>query len=255
MNINRIILNLTVLTVGIPVIVWTILLNTISLDLPNSLTNSSISLLIAHPDDEAMFFGPTLARITSPEFNNNVSIICFSSGNFDGIGATRKRELKASAALFNVPWSRVKIIDDARFPDSQKVHWDASLLASEITGLLSPSTKILTFDNGGVSDHANHKAVFEASVLEKKATGRELFVLKSVPTWRKYIFVIDALFSLASPYLNPEEPKSILILSTRDDVAVTQSAMISAHQSQMKWFRYGWIYLSRYMVANDLVQL
>jgi N-acetylglucosaminylphosphatidylinositol deacetylase len=28
--------------------------------------------------------------------------------------------------------------------------------------------------------------------------------------------------------------------------------MISAHQSQMVWFRYGWITLSRYMYINDL---
>jgi N-acetylglucosaminylphosphatidylinositol deacetylase len=30
------------------------------------------------------------------------------------------------------------------------------------------------------------------------------------------------------------------------------SAMTQAHRSQMVWFRYGWITLSRYMVINDL---
>lgn len=39
-----------------------------------------ISLLIAHPDDEAMFFAPTLLALTKPELRNTVQIICFSSG-------------------------------------------------------------------------------------------------------------------------------------------------------------------------------
>jgi len=28
--------------------------------------------------------------------------------------------------------------------------------------------------------------------------------------------------------------------------------MTTAHKSQMRWFRWGWIVLSRYMVVNDL---
>jgi N-acetylglucosaminylphosphatidylinositol deacetylase len=28
--------------------------------------------------------------------------------------------------------------------------------------------------------------------------------------------------------------------------------MTTAHESQMRWFRWGWISLSRYMVLNDL---
>jgi N-acetylglucosaminylphosphatidylinositol deacetylase len=31
-----------------------------------------------------------------------------------------------------------------------------------------------------------------------------------------------------------------------------QKAMTVAHKSQMRWFRWGWIGASRYMVVNDL---
>jgi hypothetical protein len=46
------------------------------------LTNKRICLLIAHPDDEAMFFAPTLLALTEPALGNHVKILCLSSGRF-----------------------------------------------------------------------------------------------------------------------------------------------------------------------------
>lgn len=45
--------------------------------------NKRICLLIAHPDDEAMFFAPTLQALTDPALGNHVKILCLSSGPFD----------------------------------------------------------------------------------------------------------------------------------------------------------------------------
>lgn len=45
-----------------------------------TLTGKRILLLIAHPDDEAMFFGPSLLALTKPELGNHVKILCLSSG-------------------------------------------------------------------------------------------------------------------------------------------------------------------------------
>ena len=44
------------------------------------ITNKRICLLIAHPDDEAMFFSPTLLALTEPELGNHVKILCLSTG-------------------------------------------------------------------------------------------------------------------------------------------------------------------------------
>lgn len=44
------------------------------------LRNKRICLLIAHPDDEAMFFAPTVLALTRPETGNHVKILCLSSG-------------------------------------------------------------------------------------------------------------------------------------------------------------------------------
>lgn len=39
-----------------------------------------ICLLIAHCDDEAMFFSPTVIRLADPSLNNHFEIICLSNG-------------------------------------------------------------------------------------------------------------------------------------------------------------------------------
>ena len=47
-----------------------------------TLRRKRILLLTAHPDDEAMFFAPTLLALTRPEHGNHVKILCLSSGTF-----------------------------------------------------------------------------------------------------------------------------------------------------------------------------
>lgn len=40
----------------------------------------NIMMVIAHPDDEVMFFGPTLFGITKEKYANQVRILCLSNG-------------------------------------------------------------------------------------------------------------------------------------------------------------------------------
>jgi LmbE family N-acetylglucosaminyl deacetylase len=46
------------------------------------LVNKRICLLIAHPDDEAMFFAPTMLALTEPSLGNHIKILCLSSGEY-----------------------------------------------------------------------------------------------------------------------------------------------------------------------------
>lgn len=64
--------------------------------------NKRICLLIAHPDDEAMFFAPAVLALTRPETGNHVKILCLSTGDADGLGETRKKELVKSAMLLGL---------------------------------------------------------------------------------------------------------------------------------------------------------
>jgi N-acetylglucosaminylphosphatidylinositol deacetylase len=46
----------------------------------STIKNKRVCLLIAHPDDEAMFFSPTVLALTRPENGNHVKILCLSTG-------------------------------------------------------------------------------------------------------------------------------------------------------------------------------
>lgn len=58
---------------------WQITAQTVTSRLP-TLRNKRIVLLIAHPDDEAMFFAPTLLALTRGDLGNHVKVLCLSSG-------------------------------------------------------------------------------------------------------------------------------------------------------------------------------
>lgn len=53
-----------------------------------ALQNKRICLLIAHPDDEAMFFAPTVLALTRPETGNHVKILCLSAGTSNSLHAS-----------------------------------------------------------------------------------------------------------------------------------------------------------------------
>lgn len=67
-----------------------------------TLRGKRICLLIAHPDDEAMFFAPAVLALTRPELQNHVKILCLSSGDAAGLGDTRKRELVESGLVLGL---------------------------------------------------------------------------------------------------------------------------------------------------------
>mmetsp|Transcript_4729 Transcript_4729/g.6371 ORF Transcript_4729/g.6371 Transcript_4729/m.6371 type:complete len:148 (+) Transcript_4729:323-766(+) len=73
-----------------------------------------VLLVIAHPDDESMFFGPTLLALAGMQAE--VSVLCLSTGNFEGKGKQRSLELKAACRLFNVPPRHACQLSQAEFP-------------------------------------------------------------------------------------------------------------------------------------------
>ncbi|KAJ6005954.1 hypothetical protein N7451_003898 [Penicillium sp. IBT 35674x] len=260
------------------------------------LQNKRICLLIAHPDDEAMFFAPTVLALTKPELGNHLKILCLSTGDADGLGETRKKELQKSALQLGLrDESDVFIIDDpTRFPDSMTADWPAdqvsSLLASafspELAATLNGSKKadpkkaptatidiLLTFDQHGISNHINHRSLYHGAkhfmrLLMKDKPGFaspvELYTLTSLSMFRKYAGVLDAPISmlhgafsnvvarLSGVKKDGSGPARLLFVSSVAEWLTAQAAMVKCHQSQMVWFRWGWITIGRYMTVNDL---
>jgi N-acetylglucosaminylphosphatidylinositol deacetylase len=69
----------------------------------------NVMFVIAHPDDESMFFSPTINYFTSTACN--LHILCFSTGNADGMGSIRDQELHRACAVLKVPLQQLKILD------------------------------------------------------------------------------------------------------------------------------------------------
>lgn len=73
-----------------------------------------ILLVTAHPDDEAMFFAPTISALTSRPKSDGISLfhVCLSTGDADGLGETRKGELQKSLDLLGIGKRNRWIVDN-----------------------------------------------------------------------------------------------------------------------------------------------
>ena len=87
---------------------------------------SSILLVIAHPDDEVMFFTPTLNLLKE---KNEIHILSLSNGNFEGLGDLRASELLKSAALHSIPADNVTIIEHGSLQDSLQSIWPTEIIS------------------------------------------------------------------------------------------------------------------------------
>jgi len=245
-----------------------------------TLKGKRILLLIAHPDDEAMFFAPALLSLTRPELGNHIKILCLSSGNADGLGETRKRELVKSAMILGLrSEDDTLVIEDANFPDSMTTPWNPRLISNLLISAFAPKIAnmpadkapeasvdiLITFDANGVSSHPNHKSLYEGSksflrALMHRHSGWDcpikLYTLHSTNIVRKYMGILDAPATILSCILQRKEagayPNPLLFVNGVSKFAQARRAMTTAHKSQMVWFRWGWISVSRYMIINDL---
>lgn len=134
---------------------------------------------------------------------------------------------------------------------------------------------LVTFDGYGVSGHKNHVSLYYGAKawLGGMMTGKagwgcpvELYTLASTNVMRKYASVLDApitrlwgvlhnAFSGAGGKKNARKNEGHRRLFFVNDIGQWrkgQQAMRQGHKSQMRWFRWGWIGVGRYMVVNDL---
>lgn len=211
------------------------------------------------------------------------------TGNADGLGETRKRELAKSGMILGLRKpDDVFVVEKPEFPDSMTTTWDraaiSSLLSSAFAPNLSRSSRdaanantaptasidvLITFDAGGVSGHPNHISLyhgaraFVAALVAGKpgwAPPVDLYTLSTVSLPRKYAAFLDVLATLASWAVGADKkdkkhPGGLVFvngLAGHGGITTAWKAMVTAHKSQMVWFRYGWITLSRYMYMNDL---
>ncbi|XP_003132072.1 N-acetylglucosaminyl-phosphatidylinositol de-N-acetylase isoform X1 [Sus scrofa] len=208
-------------------------------------------LVTAHPDDEAMFFAPTILGLA--RLGHQLSLLCFSAGDYYNQGEIRKKELLQSCDVLGIPSSSVTIIDNRDFPDNPAVRWDPGRVADVLLRHIELNSidLVVTFDAGGVSGHSNHVALYAAArtlcAEGKLPKGCKVLALQSVNRLRKYISLLDLPCSLLLA-------RDALFVLTRQEVAQAQKAM-SRHRSQLLWFRRLYVLFSRYLRINSLRRL
>ncbi|XP_075246481.1 N-acetylglucosaminyl-phosphatidylinositol de-N-acetylase-like [Convolutriloba macropyga] len=208
-------------------------------------------LLIAHPDDECMFFGPSIHKLL--EIGFDVQCLCLTNGNFYGQGKLRTEELIKSLKVFNIKSENVKCLDIDVFPDDPNALWPIHQLSENIRKHMKTIANlhlILTFDSFGVSGHPNHCALRNAvSVVQKCHRDLLFYELKTCSVFRKYIGLLNLPISVAL-YICGKT--SLVALSSPMQVWCNFLAMMK-HKSQLMWFRYLYILFSKYMVINELI--
>ncbi|KAF7303783.1 hypothetical protein MIND_00607900 [Mycena indigotica] len=248
----------------------------------------NILLLTAHPDDECMFFAPTILALTSlqqkyskdSEPRSGLFSLCLSSGNADGLGSVRKRELNNSLDVLGIDSDKRLLVDHPDLQDNFTAQWDAFTIATVLKPYILENriSTILTFDTEGVSGHPNHKSIFEG-VEQLRLSLREIrfFTLKTTPLLVKYTGILgptitkfdlgaNALFNdfeawatrglltmgvdlslFATRELPPQMP---VFVSGLKEYWTAVKAM-RKHSSQLVWFRWLYIVFSRYMWVNE----
>jgi N-acetylglucosaminylphosphatidylinositol deacetylase len=200
-----------------------------------------VLIITSHPDDEVMFFGPTILGLVR---RCEVFLLCMSPGR--EAGHTRKRELFESCRLLGIPDSNVILMRHTKLKDDPTVRWREELVSDIIlrqVASLSIDTCV-TFDRHGVSGHRNHISLYYAlACLAMEDRERSVYCLTSVNLLRKYSGVVDV-------------PMTFLVCPTVYLAGLAQwfqlQRAMMAHWSQYTWFRRLYMLFSRYTLINTL---
>ncbi|XAR48703.1 N-acetylglucosaminylphosphatidylinositol deacetylase [Bertholletia excelsa] len=201
----------------------------------NNFPKKNILLVIAHPDDESMFFTPTINYLASR--GHNLHIVCMSTGNADGMGSLRSKELYLAAAVLKIPIQQVKILDHPELQDGFGKVWSSDLVAiiAEEAVLSNNINLIITFDKYGVSGHCNHRDVnngIRKLMQDDAERDIEAWELVSTNILRKYSGPLDVWLSLVLAMYN-KNGELYCLLNAQPHKSY---AAMAQHESQWVWY-------------------
>lgn len=204
-----------------------------------------VLLVTAHPDDECMFFSPVILSLRQRAIP--IDLLCLSSGNFNGVGRERCKELKNSGKTLGI--RHIRIVSDKKLQDHPHKTWPTDCIQKYV---LQSATKwhsktVVSFDRFGVSGHSNHCQIYSALAETIFKTGVDVYSLKTYNIVAKYLALLVFLLAFCS---SRRFLFSVPITST----FLPHGAMLQ-HRSQLLWFRYLYILFSAYMYINVFVPL
>jgi len=176
-----------------------------------------VLIVTSHPDDETMFFGPTILSLCRGKSNfesKNLFLLCMSTGDHKNIGSKRKFELYNACKILGIPEENITIL------------------------------------RHGISGHKNHSSIYSAMaylVMENRLpSATKVFALRSVNVLRKYSSLLDVPMSFILA--------SVVYTASVKDWCILHKAM-AAHGSQNVWFRKLYMLFSRYILINTFDQI
>ncbi|KAK6238174.1 hypothetical protein QUC31_003643 [Theobroma cacao] len=211
----------------------------------------NVLLVVAHPDDESMFFSPTISYLTSR--GHNLYLLCLSVGNADGIGSIRKDELYRACAVHKVQLQQVKVFDHPDLQDGFGHVWNHDLLAKiiEEEAYSHGIDVLITFDSYGVSGHCNHGDVHygvRKFLHDSSPRNIEAWELVSINILRKYSGPLDIWLSNLD---SMRHPRGVMHCLLNEHPRKSFLAM-AQHSSQWVWFRKLFVSFSSYTYVNTL---
>ena len=239
----------------------------IPLDYCNMSSSILSILVIAHPDDESMFFVPTLVRLKQQ--NARAWVVCLSNGNYDGLGRIREKELQRACQILGV--EKCVTVHDALLQDDPNLRWPATRVAEVLEMTLQEhlfdndddedsvaQLEILTFDQGGVSGHVNHVDTHRGvqywlsstTAHRRTAGGAKAFqletisnpLIKYIPLLWIPILLFDVIYSQHAMQWRLFQPW-------------TNYGAMAAHTSQFVWYRRLSVLFSRYTYYNAFTEI
>lgn len=205
-------------------------------------------LTIPHPDDEIMFFLPTILN------SKNVHIICTTNGDYDGLGDVREAEFYDCITRLNEMHVYPVTGELLKIPgilDGPNKWLKTSLLSSSLKKIylrLHKSdgyvVRLLTFDSRGVSGHINHIQTYEIVKSISEELNLELVTLKTLPIYYNF-FPFSLIYFIW--LLLIAQPKLILTGPFK-----THEIMNKCYKSQWVWYRVLWCFFGSYCWFNVL---
>lgn len=195
-------------------------------------------LIIAHPDDESMFFGPVITEVLNE--SGRISIVVCTDGGKGGIPEVRKKEMTSFGLEYGIP------IFFLGYPDGSLKNSIEIQKKIFTIHTLTESRAIITFDNKGASGHKDHKECYILGKSVAKTIEVPIYTLKTFGIIEKYVYPLLAHIETYS--------KSYIVVSNFKDSLRNRLRMFY-HPSQMVWYRYLYILFSFYMDYNTLREI
>ncbi|KAK3322680.1 putative deacetylase LmbE-like domain-containing protein [Apodospora peruviana] len=238
---------------------------------PQLLTAKNLLIVTAHPDDECLFFAPSILGVLDRNKDITGGLLAMSTGNNYGIGDKRRHELIGSCKSLGIKEQRCVAMDHAALQDNPTVWWDTDLIEAIVDEHVKKwqIDAIITFDSGGVSGHINHRAVSAAVSNYASSNPRApvTFTLTTTALPRKYTFLGDlpltalpftwriiAALSYPTSTADASDGGRALAANTWRRYLMTRDAF-AQHPSQYTWDRHLYMVLSRYVWFNDLKRI